>query len=55
MNNIDLNIDNYTFEDILKLFKINKNFTDKDLKKCKEVLNWIPQKSIINYLRKIND
>ena len=29
--------------------------TRADLKKCKEVLNWIPQKSIINYLRKIND
>ena len=46
MNNIDLNIDNYSFEDILNLFKINKNFTDKDLEKCKETVEKLhPAKS----------
>ena len=32
MDHIDLNIDNYDLEDILNLFKLDKNFTDKDLK-----------------------
>lgn len=36
MNDIDLNIDNYSFVDILNLFKINKNFTDKELKNAKK-------------------
>jgi len=49
MNNIDLNIDNYSFEDILNLFKINKNFTDKDLEKCKETVEKLhPAKSSLN-------
>ena len=38
MNNIDLNIDNYSFVDILNLFKIDKNFTSRDLQTCKEVV-----------------
>jgi hypothetical protein len=54
MNNtddIDLNIDNYSFVDILNLFKINKNFTDKDLKRCKEVVEKIhPSVSSLNVM-----
>lgn len=51
MNDIDLNIDNYSFVDILNLFKINKNFTDKELKKCKEVVEKIhPSNSSLNIL-----
>ena len=51
MNDIDLNIDNYSFVDILNLFKINKNFTAKELKKCKEVVEKIhPSKSSLNIL-----
>ena len=49
MNNIDLNIDNYSFVDILNLFNIDKNFNDKDLKRCKEVVEKIhPSKSALN-------
>ena len=49
MNNIDLNIDNYSFVDILNLFNIDKNFNDKDLKRCKEVVETIhPSKSALN-------
>jgi len=51
MNDIDLNIDNYSFVDILNLFKINKNFTDKELKKCKEVVEKIhPSNSSLDIL-----
>jgi hypothetical protein len=51
MNNIDLNIDNYSFVDILNLFKINKNFTGKDLQKCKEVVEKIhPSNSSLDIL-----
>jgi len=58
MNDIDLNIDNYSFVDILNLFKINKHFTDKELKKCKEVVEKIhPSNSSLNilYYRLFND
>ena len=49
MNNIDLNIDNYSFEDIINLFKIDKNFTKEDLKKCKEKVEKLhPSKSSLN-------
>ena len=49
MDDIDLNIDNYSFVDILNLFKINKNFNDKDLKRCKDVVEKIhPSKSALN-------
>jgi len=49
MNNIDLNIDNYSFVDILNLFKIDKNFTGRDLKICKEVVEKIhPSNSSLN-------
>ena len=48
---IDLNIDNYSFVDILNLFKINKNYTDKELKKCKQVVEKIhPSVSSLNIL-----
>ena len=58
MNNIDLNIDNYSFDDILNLFKIDKNFTDKQLIKCKEKVNKLhPSKSSldINYYNLFNN
>lgn len=46
MNNLDLNIDNYSLEDLLHLFKITVDFTEKDLKKIKlVVLNTHPDKS----------
>ena len=51
MDDIDLNIDNYSFVDILNLFKINKNFTDKELKKCKEMVEKIhPSNSSLDIL-----
>lgn len=34
MEELDLNIENYSFEDILNLFKIDVNFNEEDLKKC---------------------
>jgi hypothetical protein len=45
----DLNVDNYSFDDILRLFKINKNFTQTDLTKCKETVEKLhPSKSSLN-------
>ena len=44
--NIDLNIDNYGLDDILKLFKIDYNFKHDDLKRVKNyVLKTHPDKS----------
>ena len=49
MDEIDLNIDNYSFGDILNLFKIDKNCNDIDLKRCKDVVEKIhPSKSALN-------
>ena len=31
---LDLNIDNYSLQDILKLFKLNYNFDSNDVKQC---------------------
>jgi len=46
MNNVDLNIDNYTYEDILGLFHLNYNFDVNDLKSAKKiVLKTHPDKS----------
>ena len=46
MENLDLNIDNYSLEDIFHLFKITVDFTERDLKKIKLiVLNTHPDKS----------
>ena len=46
MNTIDLNIDNYDLDDILHLFKIQKDFDEHDLKNAKKiVLNSHPDKS----------
>jgi hypothetical protein len=46
MENLDLNIDNYSLEDLFSLFKINVDFTENDLKKIKLiVLNTHPDKS----------
>ena len=43
---IDLNEDNYNYEDLLNLFSIDKNFTKKDLKIAyKKVLQLHPDKS----------
>jgi hypothetical protein len=36
MDNVELNINNYTFNDILNLFKINMDYDDNDLLKCKK-------------------
>jgi hypothetical protein len=46
MENLDLNIDNYSLEDLFHLFKITVDFTERDLKKIKLiVLNTHPDKS----------
>lgn len=39
MNNLELNINNYTFEDVLGIFKLDKAFTELQLNKCKETVN----------------
>ena len=36
MDELDLNIDNYNYDDILNLFQIDYNFTLEDLKQCKK-------------------
>ena len=49
MDSLDLNIDNYDFDDILNLFEINIDFNENDLKKCKsKVLLMHPDKSNLN-------
>lgn len=43
---MDLNIDNYTLDDLLKLFKLSKDFTESDLKEArKRVVAVHPDKS----------
>jgi hypothetical protein len=43
---MDLDITNYDYDDILKLFKVNQNFNEEDLKKAKkQVLASHPDKS----------
>jgi hypothetical protein len=44
--NMDLDINNYSLDDLLKLFKLSYNFTEEELKKTKKVvLNTHPDKS----------
>lgn len=46
MEQIDLNIDNYEYKDILDLFGLDKNFTERDIKNVKrKVLQTHPDKS----------
>ena len=46
MEQMDLNIDNYEYQDILDLFGLNKNFTERDIKNVKrKVLQTHPDKS----------
>lgn len=46
MDKLDLNIDNYNYDDILNLFQIDYNFTFDDLKQCKKkVIMTHPDKS----------
>lgn len=46
---IDLDIENYDFNDLLKLFNIDYNFSEYDLKQCyKTVLKTHPDKSGLN-------
>lgn len=46
---IDLNIENYDFNDLLDLFNLNHNFGEVELKKCyKTVLQTHPDKSGLN-------
>lgn len=46
MENVDLNIENYELEDLLKLFNLNYNFNKQDLKEAKKiVLKVHPDKS----------
>ena len=45
----DLNIDNYDLQDLLNLFKLDKNFNEEDLKQAKKiVLKTHPDKSGLN-------
>ena len=45
METLDLNIDNYDYEDILNLFKLNINFGESELKNAKkQLLNLHPDK-----------
>jgi hypothetical protein len=49
MNNLDCNIKNYTFDDLLNLFKLNKNFTKSQLITCKDIVNKThPEESNLN-------
>jgi hypothetical protein len=46
LSSLDLNLDNYTLDDILRLFKVPVRFTEVDLKKAKSiVLKTHPDKS----------
>ena len=46
MDNLDLNIDNYSLEDLLNLFKIDWDYGENELKSCKKmVLMTHPDKS----------
>ena len=46
MENLDLNIDNYNLKDILKLFSISENFSEKDMRDAKKIVLQIhPDKS----------
>ena len=46
MDKLDLEIDNYSLEDLLRLFKLNIDFNKNDLKRAKSiVLNTHPDKS----------
>ena len=46
MDNIDLNIDNYNLDELLKLFHLTRDFNVEDLKKTKKkVLKMHPDKS----------
>ena len=46
MEHIDLDIDNYSLDDILNLFKLSHSFTKDDLKQAKkQVLKTHPDKS----------
>ena len=46
MDNLDLNIDNYSLEDLFSLFNISFNFNKYDLVRCKKmVLKTHPDKS----------
>ena len=37
MENIDLNIENYKYQDILNLFHLDKNYGRKELKEAKKM------------------
>lgn len=46
MNQIDLNLDNYELNDLLKLFKLKINFNENDLKEAKKIVLLVhPDKS----------
>ena len=49
MEKIDLNIENYSLEDVLNLFKLNHDFGEEDLKQAKRIaLKTHPDKSGLN-------
>jgi len=49
MDELDLNINNYNFDDLLNLFHLNNNFTSQDLKTAKTIVYKVhPDKSGLN-------
>jgi len=49
MNDIDLNIDNYSFADVLNLFQIDKMFGENELIRCKDTVAKLhPSKSSLH-------
>ena len=45
-SNLDLNIDNYSLDDILQLFRLSSDFNEADMKNAKKlVLKMHPDKS----------
>ena len=55
MSTLDLDINNYNLDDILRLFKVDYNFNEDDIKNCyKTVLKLHPDKSGLDkeYLKK---
>lgn len=46
MQQLDLNLDNYDLNDLLKLFKLKMNFNEEDLKEAKKIVHLVhPDKS----------
>ena len=40
-SNLDLNIDNYSLEDILQLFRLSSDFDEADMKEAKKMMTTV--------------